>query len=451
MKSKLAVKILAVVLSISLLTTILYGTIASYLTLKSFNSYLKQEKGAREEALALWAAESYQNLGWDFVLYLKPLGFRGGRGMMSHGAQFNQERIIVADNLGTVYYDSDNTKTMFTKEELLEATPITVNSNIIGYLSIETPALSKIASLRESFNASLKRVSWISGIFASLIALSIGLLLSYDLIKRIQALNTATTDLIKGNFNSLVPVNGNDELAQLAEAFNKMVQKLAANERARQNLFNDVAHELRTPLAILRGNLEGMQLGAIKPTPLRIASLNDEIIRLTSLVRELQEIGLAEAGELKLNLTLENLSELLSDLRLNFEAEAELENIKLDFIYPDLDLIVDKNRLRQILINIISNAFRYAKNGRISLIVTEKENDVLFTITNSGPHIPAADLEHLFNRFYKTDPARTRDKSGSGLGLSIAKAYIEAHGGKIEVKNIAGGVQFSFTIPKINT
>ncbi len=451
MKSKLVVKILVVVLSISLLTTILYGTIASYLTLKSFTSYLRQEKGAREEALALWAAESFQSLGWEFVLYLKPLGYRGGRGMMMHGTPFNQERIIVADNLGTVYYDSDNTKTTLTQEELLEATPITINSNIIGYLSIETPASSKIASLRESFNTSLKRVSWISGIFASCIALSIGFVLSYDLIKRIQVLNSATANLIKGDYDSLVPVVGNDELAQLAEAFNKMMRKLAANERAKQNLFNDIAHELRTPLAILRGNLEGMQLGAIEPTPLRIASLNDEIIRLTSLVRELQDIGLAEAGELKLNLTLENLSELLSDLRLNFETEAKSENIKLEFIYPDLDLMVDKNRLRQILINIISNAFRFAKDGRVSLIVTEKENAVLFTVSNSGPHIPAADLEHLFNRFYKTDPSRTRDKSGSGLGLSIAKAYIEAHGGKINVRNITGGVEFSFTIPNIYT
>jgi two-component system sensor histidine kinase BaeS len=191
-----------------------------------------------------------------------------------------------------------------------------------------------------------------------------------------------------------------------------------------------------------------MQLGVVEPTTARIASLNDELIRLTSLVRELQEIGLAEAGELQLNLATENLTDLLNDLKLIFEPEAEAKGIQLIFSYPNLQVTVDKNRLRQVLINIIANALRYTENGFIELNVEESPENLLFTITNTGPQIQEDDLEHLFDRFYKADAARTRGKSGSGLGLAIAKAYVEAHEGQISVRNVSDGVQFSFSISK---
>lgn len=448
MKKNLVVKIMLVVLGIALTTTIFYGSITSYLTAKSFSTYLEREKGAREESLAEWAAISYSSIGWDLVYYLRPTGGRGGRGMMMHGTPLNQERIIIADQTGTVRYDSEGLKELLSPDELVQATPIVVAAKTIGYVTIETPATSKIAVLRESFTTSLKTVSWISSAFAALLALLFGFILSYDLIKRIKLLNNATTRLINGDLETSVPVIGDDELAQLAEAFNKMVLKLAANNRARQNLFNDVAHELRTPLSILRGNLEAMQLGVVEPTTARIASLNDELIRLTSLVRELQEIGLAEAGELQLNLATENLADLLSDLKLIFEPEAEAKGIQLNFSYPNLQINVDKNRLRQVLINIISNALRYTENGLIELKVDELADNLLFTLTNTGPQILEDDLEHLFDRFYKADASRTRGKSGSGLGLAIAKAYVEAHEGQISVRNVSDGVQFSFSISK---
>ena len=446
---KLTHKIVFVVLGVTLMAIILFGSITALWSTKSFNSYLAQEKGAKEESLAEWAAIGYKSVGWDFVYSLRQS--TGGRGMMMHRGLFSQERTLICDKTGTVYYDSEGILKQQSLESLLDATPIMVDGKTIGYVTIETPASSKIASLRQSFTKSLTKIFWVNGIIASVLAVAFGLILSFDLRKRIELLNEATTKLIEGDLCAEVQVIGDDELTNLAKAFNQMVKKLAANDRARQNLFNDVAHELRTPLSILRGNVEAMQFGVVETTPERIASLNDELIRLTSLVRELQEIGLAEAGELKLERTNEKLSEIFSDLQTIFEAELDAKDILLDLDFEDTSLMVDRNRLQQILINIISNALRVTpKNGKIRITVTEDENKAkyIFTVFNNGRHIDKADLEHIFDRFYKIDYSRTREKNGSGLGLSIAKAYVESHGGEIFARNIPSGVEFVFTIKK---
>lgn len=455
MKTKLTLKILLVVLCVSLIPILFYGVSTSKLTLRRFNRYLQEEKGARQEALAELVADAYKEQGWDFIYYLRPESFlvRGRRGMMMHGAVVEQERVVILDSKGNIRYDSYTIKTEITKEELLFKTPIEVYGETIGFVLIVTPETGRIATLRAAFNNSLIRVTVISGLFASLFALAFGLLLSYDLIKRIKLLKKATDELSKGDLSVVVPVIGDDELAYLADAFNKMILRLNTSNKLRQNLFSDVAHELRTPLAILRSNLEGIQLGVIEATPERIALLNDEILRLSSLVRELQEVGLAEAGELHLNLKTEDLGTILEDLQQIFALEAESRDIRLVFSYPKVKLFVDRDRLRQILINIISNALRFAEGGTISLNVKELDDFYEFRVANTGELIPLEDIEHIFDRFYKTDTARTRGKSGSGLGLSIAKAYVEAHQGSIFVKNLVNetkGVEFIFTIKKLS-
>ena len=216
----------------------------------------------------------------------------------------------------------------------------------------------------------------------------------------------------------------------------------------------DVAHELRTPLAVLRGNLESLQAGVIKPDTGVISSLHDEIIRISRLVYELQEISLAEAGKLELNLAEENIRELLHKTANYFQAELSARGIKLELNLPDnlTEVKIDRDRISQVIINLIDNALKYTSTGGTVRMEAASEGDQLsVAIIDNGSGINEKDLPHVFERFYRSEKERSREHGSSGLGLAIAKSFVEAHGGRIRAFNntasAGGGCTFVFTLP----
>lgn len=248
-----------------------------------------------------------------------------------------------------------------------------------------------------------------------------------------------------------VHITSRDEFQELGEAFNEMSGQLVRNEEIRKSLVADVAHELRTPLTILQGKLETIQEGAVEPSEEVILELTDEVYRLNRLVKDLQQLSLAEAGKLPLQKEPVVMKSFINKVCSNLEWLAQEREITLncDLIPENYELLIDTDRMTQVLVNLIGNALRHTPAGGRVSITAEKQGDFfLIHVADTGAGIPEDALPFIFDRFYKRDPSRTRKDSGTGLGLSIAKGFVEAHGGSISVSSETNkGTIFTISLP----
>jgi signal transduction histidine kinase len=229
-----------------------------------------------------------------------------------------------------------------------------------------------------------------------------------------------------------------------------MVSELERNEQQRRNLTADIAHELRTPLHIIQGNLEGIIDGVYQPTPEHINNTLDETKLLARLVNDLQTLSLAEAGQLPLHPTRFLLADLMDDLTSSFSTQAASLGIDLrsNITDPTKELTADYDRLNQVLSNLISNAIRHTpKGGRIFLEAETVSSGIRIAVRDTGSGIPAQDIPFIFDRFWRGSKSRT-ERVNSGLGLAIAKQLILAHHGTIEVQSeVGGGTTFIIDLP----
>jgi signal transduction histidine kinase len=291
----------------------------------------------------------------------------------------------------------------------------------------------------------------LGGALAIIIALVLVFLLSRRITSPIDALSRTAKRLGQGDLSQRVQVQGDGEVAALAEAFNTMATDLESNEQLRRNLIADVAHELRTPLSNIRGYLEAIRDNVMRPDAAAIDSLNEEATLLSRLVNELQELSLAEAGELKLVYQAEDISKLVQQAIAPFRTELEAKGISLSLeLSDDLPLVsVDWHRVSQVLHNLLENAVNHTRRGGLITVAGAKQGDwVEIGVSDTGQGIPAHDLPNIFERFYRVDRSRARATGGSGLGLTIARRLVEAHGGKITVESELGkGSRFVFTLP----
>jgi len=219
----------------------------------------------------------------------------------------------------------------------------------------------------------------------------------------------------------------------------------------RRNMVADVAHELRTPLSNLRGYLEAIRDGVKKPDVDTIRSLSEEATLLSRLVNDLQELSLAEAGELKLNCQVGDITELIKQTVPVVQSQAAAKGVSVSVDLPGKlpKMDIDSHRISQVLYNLLENAVAHTNQGdSITVAARQQDNQVQISVVDTGEGIPAEDLANIFERFYRVDKSRARATGGSGLGLTIAKRMVEAHGGKIEVESEPGkGSSFTFTLP----
>jgi two-component system sensor histidine kinase BaeS len=242
------------------------------------------------------------------------------------------------------------------------------------------------------------------------------------------------------------------EFGRLAASFNHMVEELERSDRQRRNLTADVAHELRTPLHVIQGNLEGVLDGVYEPTEEHLNATLEETRLLARLVEDLRTLSLAEAGQLPLHLEAVDVGELLADVRTSFSGQAEAAGIEVRVEMDASPLIVtaDVGRMDQVLGNLMSNAIRHTSpGGTILLRAGPIEGGVRIAVRDTGEGIPPDDLPYIFGRFWRGDRARTRGSgAGSGLGLAIARQLVRAHGGRIGVESAVGvGTTFTLELP----
>lgn len=294
---------------------------------------------------------------------------------------------------------------------------------------------------------------WVGG--AILIA---GLLASYlfaqTITVRLRQLNAAVDVIGSGTYGQQVLVESEDEVGRLAKAFNRMSRSLEDNIQLRKRLLADIAHELRTPLAIIQGNLEGMIDGVVEKNNDQLRSLHEETVYLNRLIKDLRDLSLAEAGQLMLEKTPTDINAVI--VRAIHLLKPLADEKKIDLVMnlqPVPVLLVDASRINQVLNNLLTNALRYTPSkGTItvsSFITLLKNQEWLeLTVTDSGIGISEEDLPFVFDHFYRSDKSRDKKSGGSGIGLAIVRQLIEIHGGLVEAVSRPGkGSIFRLFLP----
>lgn len=298
---------------------------------------------------------------------------------------------------------------------------------------------------------------WLGGVG---LALGLPLLAALVGLRTVRGFVLPLTDILavidaaaEGDLSVRVQERGRGEMERLSRAFNRMLGELERTERQRRNLTADVAHELRTPLHVIQGNLEGMLDGVYPTSPEQIDATLQETRLLARLVEDLRTLSLAEAGELPLRQESVDVADLLADVMTSFSGQAEEVGVTLALeVADDAPPLVtgDADRLDQVLSNLLANALRHTPaGGSVTLSAAQKESFAVIRVTDTGAGITADDLPFVFDRFWRGDRARThRDGTGSGLGLSIASQLVQAHGGTLTVQSELGkGTEFIIHLP----
>ncbi|MGB3212086.1 MAG: ATP-binding protein [Desulforhopalus sp.] len=290
-------------------------------------------------------------------------------------------------------------------------------------------------------------------IWASLAALGLAFLLSFLLTRRVlqplSQMNNITRDIAAGDFHARVDVVTRDEVGQLGLAFNRMADSLERIEQLRKNMVADVAHELRTPLTNLRGYLEALNDKVIEPSPQTLKMLQEENLRLVHLVDSLQQLARADAARAYLQREKLNPAIVLKQILGLYSTGFQEKNITVTTHFEDgLAVAADRDKLLQAFRNLLENSHKYTPhNGFVEITMSDGTREVEIRFTNSGPGIDRADLPFIFERFFRAERSRSRDAGGAGIGLSITKELIEAHGGRVGAESSKGRTSIWLTLP----
>jgi signal transduction histidine kinase len=397
---------------------------------------------------------SNQILSRLYIFYWNHRSWEGVQSVVEDTAHVSGAHIILVAVNETVIADSQGKLPVGTNYTDLSESPLnlTLGKDILGRVYIiPDPAAEIYVAPFLRLSASINRSLLLGGSVAIAIALLLTFVLSRRMTSPIGALAKAAKRLGRGDLSQRVQLGSKGEVAALAQAFNTMAADLEHDEQLRRNLVADVAHELRTPLSNIQGYLEAIRDRVMKPNAATIRSLNEEVALLSRLVNELQDLSLAEAGELKLVYQAEDITKLVKQAVTPLQPQLTAKELSLSLDLPDNlpPVNIDWQQVNQVLHNLLENAVAYTHKGGTINVAAAKQGDwVEVSVSDTGEGIPAEDLPNIFERFYRVDKSRARVTGGSGLGLTIAKRLVEAHGGTIKVQSKLGkGSRFSFTIP----
>jgi signal transduction histidine kinase len=468
---KLYSKLLLAMVAVVLLGVWVVAWLANTVTQREVTNLMVAGGMTTSSELALDLAGYYQeNGGWAGVEALVQRG--RGHGMM--GGQ----RILVADAQGQVVVDSAGQREgqSLSASELAAGEAIVAGGERVGTLIATGGAMGQGAGLSAQGAGLLARVNraiWLAALAGTLAAVVVGSVLAYGLLRPIQALTSAAGAIARGRLAQRVPVTTRDEIGELGKAFNGMAASLEQAERLRREMTADIAHELRNPIAVLQGSLEAVVDGVLPPTADNLQPLLDQTQLLARLVDDLRTLALAEAGQLGLQRVATDPAALAQSAVAQFQPLAEAKGVSLRLEaergLPQVEL--DPQRITQVLGNLLSNAIRHTPSGgsvvcRVtsarrqtadgsrqkpidgSELFAPQGAKVCFAVKDTGTGIAAEALPHIFERFYRAARgSRSRPEGGTGLGLTIARQLVEAHGGRIWANSTPGkGTEVSFVL-----
>lgn len=352
-------------------------------------------------------------------------------------------------NNGVELSRRDTLEGIFETPHLIYASPVFLRDN---YVCGTVFACSSSATM-DSFIEVLIKTITISSLWVMLAALIAIYFVSERIISPLKEMSRAAKSFAKGEFDVRVPVIGKDEVAELAQAFNNMAQSLEVLDEMRNNFMSSVSHDMRTPMTTISGFIDCILSGAIPPEKhdYYLHVIKDEVQRLSRLVSTLLDISRIQAGDRKFVMAPFDVCEMARQVLISFEQKIDKKHLDVDFDADadNMHVIGDHDAIYQILYNIIDNAVKFSREGGIlRLSVKQLEKKVRVSVYNEGDGIPYEDQPYIFERFYKTDKSRGKDKTGVGLGMFIAKTIIQAHNEEISLNSEPGKYcEFVFTLP----
>ena len=322
---------------------------------------------------------------------------------------------------------------------------------IVGYLDVDYYTPYYMNENDFQFVSALNRILLVIGLASLAAAVILGILLADRITEPLRNVVRVTKQISDGDYRARVDRSGRtQELYELTDAVNRMAASLSEQENLRRQLTSDVAHELRTPVANISSYVELMMEGVLEPTPERLQSCYNELKRLSALIRDLQRLEEEETAGIHLEKTETELTELAETVLKSFETRLQEKQIKAEITGERSVIHADRARLQQVLVNLISNAVKYTdEGGFIQIEIRDHADHSTICVADTGIGIPEEDLEKVFERFYRTDKSRNRKTGGAGIGLSIAKAVVQALGGTITCESENGkGRRFIVMLPK---
>jgi len=396
--------------------------------------------------------------------YLERRGWAGVEPVVEQIGQLYNQRLVVIDPQGLVVADSHGMMDVGEPAEFeppdriipIMAGQISFGAAVISPGGPAPPQGGGAAPAEEAsvsdLSSSINRYLLWGGLLAVAVAALVTLFMSRRILLPAESLAQAARALSRGDFSQRVQVRSKDEFGELAIAFNAMAADLERTEQLRRNLVADVAHELRTPLSNIQGHLEAIRDGLLPAEPATFDSIHEEVLLLARLVEDLQELTLAEAGQLTLLRQPADVADIARRAASAAQPPAEARGLTIETDLPGQPTTaeVDPERIGQVLRNLLSNAIIHtSEGGRITVELKDEGHELRVTVADTGAGIPPDDLPYVFERFYRVDRSRVRATGGAGLGLTIAKRLVEAHGGTIGVESELGkGSRFTFTLPK---
>ncbi|MBN1265817.1 MAG: HAMP domain-containing protein [Anaerolineales bacterium] len=333
---------------------------------------------------------------------------------------------------------------------LKQSAPLEVDGVEVGLL-LNNRQRPQYTHEEEIFREKINQAATWAAVGVCVLALIVSIILARAITRPVHEMTVAAEEITGGNMDQQVPVRTKDELGKLAQAFNRMSLQLDKANKAREQMTADIAHDLRTPLTVISGHLEGLIDGVLKPSPERFDLMFKETQQLQRMVQDLRTLSLTDAGELKLYKHPVEIREILERAVQAYTHQAEAKGVQLSMHYSEgiPPVQADPQRLAQVMDNLISNALRYTKEGgQIILGSSLKQDSVEITVSDTGKGIHPNNLPYVFERFYRSDTARFQRDGESGLGLAIVKGIVEEHGGTIRVDSEYGaGTVFTISLP----
>jgi signal transduction histidine kinase len=437
----LRVRLLAATILVVLIAVGVTAFVATRRTVGEFQRYVERRSPLDDRRLAFFLARTYDRTkSWD-----------GIQSEIAQLAQMSGQRVVVADGKQKIVADSDNRligKIVDPKWPPPSAALVS-GGTLVGALYLDP--MSRAERADTAFLAAVNRSVLVGALIAGLAALAVTLALSSRILRPVERLTEAAQRMEKGDLTVRVPVTSEDEIGQLAHAFNSMAGSLAQQEQLRRNMVTDVAHELRTPLTNLRGYLEAARDDLVPSDSALVDNLYEETMLLSRLVADLQELAQAEAGQLALLRQPASLAGIVEQAVTILRPQANAKGLMLSVDLPDNlpPVDVDPERVGQVLRNLLNNAVAHTpQGGEVAVAARSGDREVVVSVRDTGTGIAAEHLPYVFDRFYRADKSRARQTGGAGLGLAIAKQLVIAHGGSIKVESAPEqGTTFTFTLP----
>ena len=472
MLHSLRYRFMIIIVIVAMIAVGAVGLLSSRVTSVAFNHYVRQDAETSLDRFRPLLLEHYEKYrGWnDAQPVLDQIGKLTGRQLIlldAHGKilaaapiELRQAEVeITPDNklFWRQQQDSDG-KTIVRQFALINPRHIAlqdVSGTTIGTLYLAPIPVQGTPEEGDGFIGSVNRSLWLAALASVVVAAFAAIFLARRVVGPVETLTAAVRRMEGGDLSQRVKVSSRDEVGSLADAFNSMADSLTRAEQLRRNMVNDIAHELRTPLTNIRCHLETLQDGLARPTPEMIDSLHEEAMLLNSLIDDLRDLALAEAGQLRLEPRSASVAGEVNLAVAGIRQQAQESELIVEVEIPDgLPLIyADPRRVGQVLRNLLHNAITHTPaGGKVRVSARHVEPNIEFIIQDTGSGIDPEHLPYIFDRFYRADSSRDRATGGAGLGLAIVKQFILAHGGQIRAESIKGqGTTIRFTLPAVTS